>query len=89
MNINQNLKSKIESINSSNQKSNVHSNIVAKNNRIELDKPVVKSNFKEKALETDPEFRKIEFNYPNGSHLQRSLRKPSIYQNPKKIFIKV
>ena len=62
-NINQNLKSKRESINSSNQKPDVHSNIV-QNNRIELDKPVVKSNFKEKALEIDPEFRKIEFNYP-------------------------
>ena len=63
VNINQNLKSKIESINSSNQKINVHSNI-AQNNRIELDKPVVRSNFKEKALETNPKFRKIEFNYP-------------------------
>ena len=64
ININQILKSKKESIDSSNQKSNINSNI-AQNKKIELDKPVVKSNFNnEKVLEKDTEFRKIEFNYP-------------------------
>ena len=62
--IKQTLNSKKESIDLSNPKSNVNSNI-AQNKKIELDKPVVKSNFNnEKAVEKDTEFRKIEFNYP-------------------------
>jgi len=87
VNINQNLNSKKESINPSSQKSNVNSNIV-QNNRVELNKSASKSSFKEKALETGPEFRKIQFNYPQWKPSPEVSKKTKNISESEKDFYK-
>jgi len=86
--INDLLKSRKQLSFKGDQKLNENLKII-KNNVIEIDKPLIKSSNREKVLENEAKFRKIEFNYPEWKpHLKNVSNKTKHLSESEKDFYK-